>query len=217
MLSTEVPSRGALSALAVLVVIACAAPGAAGEGVDCTIRDGALDWIHLRSEPPGQDSIVVVREFDASEADLGTGGEGGGENHVAAAAMMVAEAPGIVAEEIARLAKELGPFPAAYVDSGDPLPDNALVVEGRFTTLNPGSKAKRYFAGFGAGKGVMEIEGRVSTPTGEVLAEFRQKRLTVIGVFGGDYEKKMRADSERFGEDITSFLRDWVRGEDLGD
>jgi hypothetical protein len=109
MLSIRVSPRGTLLALSALVVIACAAV-AAGQGVDRTIRDGALDWIHLRSESPSRDSIVVVREFDASGADLGTGSEGGGENHVAAAAMMNANAPGFVANEIARLAKELGPF-----------------------------------------------------------------------------------------------------------
>ncbi|MEZ5330774.1 MAG: DUF4410 domain-containing protein [Thermoanaerobaculia bacterium] len=188
---------------------------AAAEDVDRKIEEGALDWIHLTAAPPGQDSVVVVREFDAGGADLGTGAEGGGENHVQAAAMMQAQAPGLVAREIARSAKEDGPFPEAYVDAGERLPANALVIEGRFTTLNPGSKAKRYFAGFGAGKGVMEIEGRVTNADGDVLAEFRQKRLTVMGVFGGDYESKMRADCERFGDDVASFLRAWARGESL--
>lgn len=52
---------------------------------------------------------------------------------------------------------------------------------------------------------------------GDVLAEFRQKRLTVMGVFGGSYESKSRADCERFGEDVASFLRGWVRGDRLED
>jgi Domain of unknown function (DUF4410) len=207
--------RGASIGLFGLVLLTAAV--VTGEGVDRTIQDGALDWIHLRSEPPSRESVVVVRAFDASAADLGTGGEGGGENHVAAAAMMQAEAPDIVAKETVRLVKELGLFSAVYVDSGDPLPENALVIEGRFTTLNPGSKAKRYWAGFGAGKGVMEIEGRVTNAAGDLLAEFRQKRLAVIGVFGGDYERKMRADSERFGDDIAEFLRAWTLGESLED
>lgn len=72
------------------------APGRAA--VDREIEDGVLDWIHLRVEPPADDSIVIVHRFDASRADFGTGADGGKEKHVAVAAMMQERAPELVAD-----------------------------------------------------------------------------------------------------------------------
>ena len=189
----------------------------AADEVDREIVEGILDWIHLKSEPPGDDSVIVVRLFDASGADLGTGAEGGKKKRVEAAKLMQKEAPEVVAGELVKRVKKLGPFKDAQIDSGDPLPENSVVVEGRFTILDPGSRAKRFWAGFGAGKGVMEMEGEIKNASGEVLAEFRQKRLTVIGAFGGSYQRKMHADSERFGEDIAEFLHAWATGKKLED
>jgi hypothetical protein len=129
---------------------------------------------------------------------------------------MQAEGPPILAEELVANLRKLGPFPEAGPADGQ-VPDDALIVEGRFTTLDPGSRAKRYFAGFGAGKGVVEIEGTVKDSAGNVLAEFRHKRLTVIGAFGGDYKAKMRADCERFGKDVARFMNAWATGKKLTD
>ena len=84
---------------------------AAGE-IDDTINYGVLDFIHLMAEPPARDSVVVVRLFDASKADLGTGGEGGGPKHVQAAQMMQAEAPMFFAWSIVYNVRTRGPFAA---------------------------------------------------------------------------------------------------------
>ncbi|MCP4654334.1 MAG: hypothetical protein GY856_02835 [bacterium] len=51
--------------------------------------------------------------------------------------------------------------------------------------------------------------------SGKVLAEFRHKRLIVMGAGGGDYIPKMRADCRRLGEDIAKFLDAWVKGKNL--
>ncbi len=189
----------------------------AGDEVDREIERGLLSWVHLRSEPPGADAVIVVRSFDAGEADLGTGAEGGKPKHVAAAKKMQEDAPGVLAEQMVEQLKALAYFAEVHLDSGDASAGSPLVLEGRFTILNPGSKAKRYFAGFGAGREVLEIQGVLKDASGTVLAEFRQKRISVMGVFGGDYQKKMAAGMKRFGNDVATFLHAWSTGQPLED
>ena len=51
------------------------------------IEDGALDWIELHGDAPGA-APIVVELFDAGQADLGTGAEGGKAKRVEIAQMM---------------------------------------------------------------------------------------------------------------------------------
>ncbi len=187
----------------------------AGDEVNREIERGLLSWIHLQSGPPGPDVAIVVRPFDASAADLGTGAEGGKPKHVAAAKQMQQDAPGILAEQMVKELKALGYFADVHPDSGEAPAESSIVLEGRFTVLNPGSKAKRYFAGFGAGREVLQIEGVIKDAAGAVLAEFRQERISVMGGFGGDYQKKMNAGMRRFGKDVATFLHAWSTGKPL--
>ena len=88
-------------------------------------------------------------------------------------------------------------------------------MEGRFTEINPGSRAKRYFAGFGAGKSVVEVIGTVKDAEGRTLASFRQRRIGAMGMGGGDSLGKLLSDTRSIGEDIARFLAAWARGKSL--
>jgi hypothetical protein len=127
------------------------------------------------------------------------------------------DGPGILAGSTVASLLDSGPFTTVSLDNGSPIPEGAIIIEGTFTDLDPGSKSKRYWGGFGAGKGVVAIAGTIRDPAGNVLAEFRQRRLTVMGVFGGDYESKMKADLDNLGEDIAKFLSHWTTGKKLTD
>ena len=95
------------------------------------------------------------------------------------------------------------------------MPAGALVVEGKFLTLDPGSRAKRYFAGFGAGKSSVKVAGTVKDASGRALATFEQRRIGTMGMGGGDSLGKLMADSRSIGEDIAKFMSKWTRGEKL--
>ncbi len=181
------------------------------------IEDGILDEIHLKAEKPAQGLPVLIRLFDSSKADLGTGAEGGKESRVQAAKKIQAEGPRLLAESFAAKSKKLGSFSDVHIGDGSEIPANALVVEGEFTRLDPGSRAKRYWGGFGAGKSGVEVKGRIVKASGEVLAEFAQKRIAVMGAFGGDYDRKLASDCRSIGEDIADFLDAWARGKALTD
>ncbi len=178
------------------------------------IQDGILDDIRLKTATIPSDAVVVMRPFTCEGADLGTGQEGGKDSRVEAVKTIQAEGPKLLAESFRTELGSLGPFPQVRVDDGSRFPENSLVVEGRFTQIDPGSRAKRYW-GFGAGKSGLEVRGTVKNGKGELLAEFTQKRIVVMGEFGGSYIPKMRKDCESLGEDIARFLSAWAKGEKL--
>jgi hypothetical protein len=193
--------------------------GVAAQAPVTTIKDGVLDKIELHVaslEKPGQ-LVVVMKAFDASAADLGTGGKDGKEARQQEAQTMQSEGPKVLAERFVATLQS-GPFKAVQTLKADePVPDGALVVEGRFVTMDPGSRAKRYFAGFGAGKSAVAVTGAVKDASGRTLASFEQRRVGAMGLGGGDSLGKLMSDSRSIGEDIANFLAKWAKGESLKD
>ena len=92
-----------------------------------------------------------------------------------------------------------------------------VIVTGKFVTLDPGSRAKRYFAGFGAGKSSVKVVGEVKDASGKTLATFEQRRIGAMGLGGGDSLGKLMADSRSIGEDVAKFMGRWARGDGLPD
>ena len=105
--------------------------------------------------------------------------------------------------------KKAGPFKEVSVADTEP-PAGALLVDGKFTELNPGSRAARYVVGFGAGKSGVKIEGSVKGADGSLMATFEQRRVGTMGAFGGDSIGKMSEDCRNIGEDIAKFLSAWA-------
>ncbi len=183
-----------------------------------TIKDGVLDEIQLYVEtPPSQSTTrVVMRPFSATDADLGTGGSGGKERRQTEAKMMQSEAPKVLADRFVTALKESGPYTdVSLLDAGAAAPPDAIVVEGKFTALDPGSQAKRYFVGFGAGKSMVGVSGSVKTSEGKVLATFAHRRISAMGVGGGDSLGKLTDDSRGIGADIAKFLSAWANQKKL--
>ena len=111
-----------------------------------TIEDGALDRIELFTgaiDHAGE-LAVVIEPFDASAADLGTGGKDGKETRQQEAQTMQNEGPRVLAESFVSALQRAGPFKQVNVlKPGETAPAGALVVEGKFLTLDPGSRTKR--------------------------------------------------------------------------
>ena len=83
-----------------------------------------------------------------------------------------------------------------------------LVLRGKVVTMNPGSRAARYWGGFGAGAAATAIEGEVvDAATGAVLLKFTQERRSGVGVAGGDYENLLNRNLEKIGEDVALILK----------
>ena len=140
-----------------------------------TIDDGALDRIELFV--PSLDNATaltaLIRPFDATAADLGTGSKDGKATRQEEAKTMQSEAPRVLAERFLATLEKSGPFKAARIVKADePVPQNALIVEGKFVTIDPGSRVKRYLGGFGSGKSSVKATGIVKDSSGRTLATF---------------------------------------------
>ena len=203
--------------MSALVVMLLLAPGGTQAPLK-TIEGGALDRIELfvaTIDDPTHRS-VVMKPFDASAADLGTGGEAGKEARQQEARTMQNEGPRVLADRFVATLEKSGPFKDVRgLKADEAVPDGALVVEGKFIELNPGSRAKRYLAGFGAGKSSVRVSGTVKDSNGRTLATFLQRRIGSMGMAGGDSLGKLMSDSRSIGEDIGKFLAKWARGDGL--
>ena len=96
---------------------------------------------------------------------------------------MQGEGPRVLVERFVAELKASGPFSdVVALKAGDAPPQGALVMTGRFVTLDPGSRTKRYFAGFGAGKSSVKVAGEVKDSSGKTLATFEQRRMARWGL-----------------------------------
>lgn len=86
-----------------------------------------------------------------------------------------------------------------------------LLVRGRVLQLDPGSRAARYWVGFGVGASRVSVEGElVDAETSRTVARFRHSQGTGGGVFGGDYDQILRSDALEIGKDLGVLLLAYV-------
>jgi Domain of unknown function (DUF4410)/PEGA domain len=119
----------------------------------------------------------------------------------------IAESLGrIMTEElIGSLQREL---PAAKVVASDDVPTETegLILEARFSKLIPGSRAKRFWLSFGAGKSVTEVTGEVrERTTGRVVARFTHARLSWCCGFGKN-DHEIRTNLVNAANDIAAVV-----------
>jgi hypothetical protein len=188
------------------VIAATAALSAADKPVR-TIKGGLIDEARLFVEKLPDTKTVVVRLFSATDADL-VEGEKKEETKT-----LQAEGPKALADSMVETLKEAGSFTTVSVgEKGVKAPADALVIEGKFVELDPGSRAKRAFVGYGAGKSAVKVTGSIKRGDGTLLAEFEQRRVSTIG---RDSVKKMTSDAKDIGEDLAKFVSQWAKGKKL--
>jgi Domain of unknown function (DUF4410) len=182
-----------------------------------TIEDGVLDEIQLfvlKPPTPGEQT-VLVHPFLADKAELGTGNKEGEKEEQDESKQMQEQGPKLLADALVTQLKSMGGYKTVEVASSAAAGSDALIVEGQFTHLDPGSRAKRYWVGFGAGKAVVAVAGTVKDGSGKVLATFKQRRIATGGWGGGDSIKKMTSDCGAIGKDLAKFLSAWAKGKKL--
>ena len=100
-------------------------------------------------------------------------------------------------------------FPDASIAKSATAP-GTLIVRGKVTVLDPGSRAKRMWVGYGAGAARTAIDGEiVDAKTGEVLIRFTQERRSGIERFGrgSSYEEIMNRNLTAIGEDAANIIK----------
>lgn len=113
------------------------------------------------------------------------------------------------------LADPAGPFTQGLAGALDgikvgrdrPAEGKVLLVRARVESMDPGSRAARYWASFGAGAARTRLAGEiVDAETDRVLLRFTQERRSGFGVAGGNYVELMNRNLVTLGEDVGLIL-----------
>ena len=93
------------------------------------------------------------------------------------------------------------------IDNGD-AKDKAVILEGNFTEFNGGSRALRFWVGFGAGKTYLAVKGRlVDAQSGKELATFIDQETGFKGVASMEsFEDLFPHQAKSLGEHIGEFI-----------
>ncbi len=183
-----------------LLCIGLAATAGAGEGRK--VQHGPVDYAVVHVDRIARDTPVRIRDFSVERAHLGN------PKHRDVSEKVAAAAPHLLSADLLEALRARGftdVAPAGEGDSEGPV----LVIEGRFTMLDPGSQAARIMLGFGAGKSRVCVSGDVVDASGTVLATFEHCRK---GTGWGDSGGELTKEASSLGEDIAAFLDAWASG-----
>lgn len=145
----------------------------------------------------GDYQTIVVTDLDGSQAELPEQAD----NSYPAAKEIAGNATAPFVEGL-REALSGGPRIETGPDPGRAA--GTLVVRGEVLTIDPGSRAARYWAGFGAGAARVQVRIEyVDAASGKVLVRFTQERRSGVGVGGGSYDKLLARNLRKIGEDAA--------------
>lgn len=155
---------------------------------------------------PDIDEIEIVKKF--SFADYGKiAVEPLDTSTVDKSDKSVEEAVGAATDEFAgQLGKEVKA--PVSVEEKPKKSGDTLVIRAKVTSMDPGSRAARYWGGFGAGAAVVKMEGEiVDGKTNKVLARFTQERRSGFGIGGGNSVTLLRRNIRAIATDVGNLLK----------
>ena len=84
----------------------------------------------------------------------------------------------------------------------------AVIFEGAITEFNAGSRALKFFVGFGAGKAYLTVKGRlIDAETGKELAIFEDRETGFKGAMSMEsYQDLFPHQAKSLGENVANFL-----------
>jgi hypothetical protein len=85
-------------------------------------------------------------------------------------------------------------------------PAGAVVVHGRITKIDGGSRALRYWIGFGAGAARFMVAGEVDRADGTRIGSFSAERSAGFGMWGGASEDMMVRCIRAVGKDVAEMI-----------
>lgn len=177
-------------------------------GLAPTIEDKDVGLVGLR---PGFDlktyTVLAVDKLPVSPQAINDD-----EDRKVAAAM-----PPYLQSEMVRRIREANLF-AKVVNLSEtsltPGPEKTLKLHGKITQLDPGSRALRYWVGFGAGRSKAQTELHfVDAQSGEVVMVIADRRVAAYGIFGGDSEEHLQESFGDMARDLARFLTRLSKGE----
>lgn len=177
----------------------------------CQAAQGyVLDRYEVKSAAVSPGSPILIGDFSTENTDFGKLKKA---KQKETAAMMRRAAPSAFGESLKNRLAESGAFGEIGDYDGGEVPPGSLLLEGEFTVLNPGNRAKRYWAMGAAGKSRTCFLGRVLDADGEEVVTFEDCRTGAgLWTMGGSSSGLMMADLDHAAEALTTVLAAWARG-----
>jgi len=109
-----------------------------------------------------------------------------------------------IAEEIAGALRDRGHNAEAVPMGG--AHSGHVVITGKVVRIDAGSRALRYWVGYGAGAAKVGVEGSVTKVDGGEAGTFRHERWSGFGVFGGNSVSLVQKCVRAVGRDIAEMI-----------
>ncbi|MEI6215316.1 MAG: DUF4410 domain-containing protein [Desulfuromonadales bacterium] len=184
-----------------MVVLATAGISMAG---DKTLpRPDALseETIYLTEKISVNYDTLVIKDFSAEGAVY----ERVDEEEKAGIIKMMPQLMSNIADALTSQLKSKGLFKEISRNSASG--GRQIILEGKISEFNAGSKALKFFVGFGAGKAYLKFKGRFVDSTGKELATFEDRETGYLGSMEMiSYDKLFPYQATSIGENLAKFL-----------
>lgn len=142
---------------------------------------------------------IVIRDFSTEDAKI----------HKDAVIQDYAKKlPGHLSDMVSEHLKDMGLFKKVVRYEKGKSYGDAVILEGKFTKITPGSTAAKLIVGFGAGSSTLGAEGELKdSKTGDVLASFEHNRHSPFSVAPGHPDQILEADAKNMAKDIAGFIK----------
>ncbi len=183
-----------------LTIMATLPAFARGKKVASTEPGSYKEW------GPDIDEIEIMKKFDFasySKIDVVPVDTSAADTKDKAVEEVVETATKEFADELAHDVKT-----PVSVEEKAPRSSDTLVVRTKVVSMDPGSRAARYWGGFGAGAAIVKMEGEiVDAKSNKTLARFTQERRSGFGVAGGSSVSLLRRDLRAIATDVANILK----------
>jgi hypothetical protein len=160
-----------------------------------------VDHAELSSPKIDKGATIYVQEFSTSSANLGKA------KHRATAERVVSVMPHLLAVDLVESLRDSG-FDAQFYSDGSTSRDS-MMLSGRFTELDPGSRTARVWLGFGAGQSKVCVDGTV-VREGATIGRFSHCRS---GIGRGGSDPPVNGNADRIARRVADLFTKWAGGQ----
>jgi len=188
--------------LTIMMLVCCTTFAAAG---DKTLpRPDALseETIYLTEKISANYDTLVINDFSADNAEYSNVND----EEKATITKMLPVLKSNIALTLEADLKEKKIFKTILRNEGQK--DRTVILEGQFSEFNAGSRALKFFVGFGAGKAYIKFKGRLlDAQSGKELAVFEDRETGYRGSMTLEgYQDLFPHQAKGIGENLAKFL-----------
>ncbi len=188
--------------LAIMLVFCCAAFALAGDKTLPKPEALSEETIFITEKLSTGYDTLIIKDFSAEGAEYSRVDD----EEKAGITKMMPMLMNNIADTLTAELKSKAVF-KKITRNGEP-GSGTIILEGRFSEFNAGSRALKFFVGFGAGKAYLKFKGRfIDGATGRELATFEDRETGYLGSMSAlSYQELFPHQAKSIGENLAKFL-----------